>query len=306
MDPHCPSCGYDQSGLIATWESSCPLTGTCTECGSDLDFIEMLHTKPIRFWWYAEHARGPISFVWRTIATMVMLADPGRFWGRFDRRQVRGPKRFVCFLVLSVVLLHLLVSILARLAAYSEFGGTYWWYGASLNDLDWVPEMLLDFVNGIVFPYTNYSMWSLRSTPGWLPFSMAEVFLLTPMFVAVPVAWIGLCLGAPGVRARVLEQRWIFWRTIGLSVLVVLVPHEFVRFALSYNSLYAYKTDPYVFMIGFPMGALILFVWANALWAHMVSRAIRVQSPFWFNAGAIGCATALAIVGTVVYLRMFT
>jgi hypothetical protein len=306
MDPTCPTCGYDQSGLIATWESSCPLTGTCTECGSDLDFVDMLHTKPIRFWWYAEHARGAISFVWRTFATMAMLADPGRFWKRWDRRQVRGSKRFVGFLVLASFILHTLASILGRAAAFEEYGGVHWWNRASAHDLSWVPDMLLDALNGILYPYANYYSWSVHSSSGWSPFNLSEVFITTPIFVAVPVAWIALCLIAPGVRRCVLERRWILVRAIGLSVLPTVVAHEFVRFMLAFISLYSHRTDPYVVWIGVPMVVLILFVWANALWAHMVSRAIRVPNPLWFNLGAIGFSTALALAGTVAYLRVFT
>ena len=40
MNPSCPCCGYDQSGAIAAWNHaasrSCPLRGTCSECGAEL------------------------------------------------------------------------------------------------------------------------------------------------------------------------------------------------------------------------------------------------------------------------------
>lgn len=31
--PRCPRCGYDLSGAVATWKTSCPLEVTCSECG---------------------------------------------------------------------------------------------------------------------------------------------------------------------------------------------------------------------------------------------------------------------------------
>ncbi|MEM9166025.1 MAG: hypothetical protein AAGB48_03265 [Planctomycetota bacterium] len=31
--PACPRCGYDQSGLLATYRQACPIEATCSECG---------------------------------------------------------------------------------------------------------------------------------------------------------------------------------------------------------------------------------------------------------------------------------
>ena len=30
--PTCPRCGYDLSGIVASWKDACPLTGICSEC----------------------------------------------------------------------------------------------------------------------------------------------------------------------------------------------------------------------------------------------------------------------------------
>ena len=38
---HCPRCGYDLGGVVAIFRDSCPLEGTCSECGMALRWGEV-------------------------------------------------------------------------------------------------------------------------------------------------------------------------------------------------------------------------------------------------------------------------
>jgi hypothetical protein len=45
--PACPRCGYDQRGAVSAWgASSCPIAGTCSECGLTFEWSDLL--SPMR------------------------------------------------------------------------------------------------------------------------------------------------------------------------------------------------------------------------------------------------------------------
>ncbi len=33
--PRCPGCGYDHTGVVASWTESCPVRARCPECGRE-------------------------------------------------------------------------------------------------------------------------------------------------------------------------------------------------------------------------------------------------------------------------------
>lgn len=71
----CPRCGYDQRGIIAQWTDACPLQGTCTECGLQYEWLDLL--KP----WCVENASSQYRLVRRMIGTFVRsVLAPWRFW----------------------------------------------------------------------------------------------------------------------------------------------------------------------------------------------------------------------------------
>src|SRR5262245_40846239 len=47
--PPCPRCDYDLSGQIAVWTGpdsvSCPLTGTCSECGLEFAWLDVFSPR---------------------------------------------------------------------------------------------------------------------------------------------------------------------------------------------------------------------------------------------------------------------
>ena len=76
----CPRCGYDQRGIMATWSDSCPLNGTCTECGLQFSWSEAIHPEKSEPLWCVEFVplrrRVPVRSFW-----------PWRFWSRLRMSQ---------------------------------------------------------------------------------------------------------------------------------------------------------------------------------------------------------------------------
>ena len=99
-EPICPVCGYDQSGVIASWAESCPLEGVCSECGSVLRWQE-IH-RPDLFA-SARFAEDPRSKKWKGLArTGVRVAFPKRFWAEASRTQPLAVRRLIGSVITGV------------------------------------------------------------------------------------------------------------------------------------------------------------------------------------------------------------
>ena len=88
MPAACPRCGYDQSGAIASWNHenspSCPLHGTCSECGLTFRWHDIIHADRLIVRGFIEHARG-FWQRWRWAwVTWAWTLWPPVFWGRIN------------------------------------------------------------------------------------------------------------------------------------------------------------------------------------------------------------------------------
>ncbi|MGP1308887.1 MAG: hypothetical protein ACTS27_01665 [Phycisphaerales bacterium] len=121
--PRCPRCGYDQSGLIATWTASCPLEATCTECGYAFDPADAIEPTRRRLRWFYEHARSwNLRAVFTTLA--VALAPPV-FWRRVRPEHAVRPGRIVAWVTLLIAISVLAFSLVrwagAELQVYYRY-----------------------------------------------------------------------------------------------------------------------------------------------------------------------------------------
>lgn len=117
----CPRCGYDLSGAVASWRTSCPLRDVCPECALALswgdvlsgrvpDVLRSLEHRPGRLWWLV------------LPRTMLTLLRPGRFWRRLPIEAEVRPARLVgallCVALLALLLFLASVAAGAVLAAH--------------------------------------------------------------------------------------------------------------------------------------------------------------------------------------------
>jgi len=75
----CPRCGYDQRGMAESWTESCPMSGTCSECGLEFEWSELLSPKIRPPRWCVEYGRW-WAVPWRTALTLGMALWPPSFW----------------------------------------------------------------------------------------------------------------------------------------------------------------------------------------------------------------------------------
>lgn len=77
--PRCPRCGYDQRGVVAAWNDSCPLHGTCSECGLIFNWAEVLVPQKFEPLWCVEFSK-PSRVLWAAIRTLIRSFWPWKFW----------------------------------------------------------------------------------------------------------------------------------------------------------------------------------------------------------------------------------
>lgn len=107
-EPSCPRCGYDQSGIIASWQAECPLDGVCSECGLEFPWSELLSEKQVPPAWSFEHGKWVSPVRWG--ASHGRALGPRSFWSKLRMtHEVRVP-RLVLSMLMWIALCHVLVS----------------------------------------------------------------------------------------------------------------------------------------------------------------------------------------------------
>lgn len=95
----CPRCGYDVRGVIDTWSDSCPLLGTCSECGLEYQWSQVLHPEKYEPLWCVEFlGAGPM---WRSaIKTYRRSFLPWRFWQELKMEHDVRWRRLLAYVLL--------------------------------------------------------------------------------------------------------------------------------------------------------------------------------------------------------------
>lgn len=104
-NPTCPRCSYDQSGAVAAWTDSCPIRGTCPECGLTFDWRDVFHPYRDRVRGFVEHTRGFSSSLWAVPPTAWLVARPWKFWERVQmhmRPRLGRAVLAVCLILVTV------------------------------------------------------------------------------------------------------------------------------------------------------------------------------------------------------------
>lgn len=132
----CPRCGYDLSGEVTRWADSCPLEGTCPECGSRFSWRWVIRPQIRTPRPSFEHYRGLKALRW-TWREMLM----NRWWRRVDPLDPIRWRRLLVVALCPLLVGHLVVSVvvgvMAAAIAHSELflNGAVpsWWYGSDVT-----------------------------------------------------------------------------------------------------------------------------------------------------------------------------
>ncbi|MCZ6835836.1 MAG: hypothetical protein O7G85_08690 [Planctomycetota bacterium] len=117
----CPRCGYNLQGVIASWESDCPMDGVCTECGLPFEWGELLCERRAVPRWCVEYARG-WGVVPATIKTLLVLFfHPQKFWR--ELKMVHQPHwgRLGMIVLVLAMMLYVVFAGTVGYASYRDF-----------------------------------------------------------------------------------------------------------------------------------------------------------------------------------------
>ncbi|MGH7132876.1 MAG: hypothetical protein ACREJO_13120 [Phycisphaerales bacterium] len=163
LQPCCPRCGYDQRGVITTWADTCPLDGTCSECGLAFAWADVFVPDRTRVRGFVEHSEG----AWRTFfaawRTLRWSFNPSGFWRRVRLEHACVPRRWMAYILattgLFLIVRRLLVLVLFILANVSptppaQAGGLSLFAPVSMVISEWSN-------------YAVYQQWHRSGRMGW-------------------------------------------------------------------------------------------------------------------------------------------
>jgi hypothetical protein len=246
--PHCPRCGYDLVGDVATWRDSCPLAGTCTECGLLLEWGRVFAIS-VHPWLFEYHwRRGPLR---RLASTALHALAPRSFW-----RDVRmtdpihlRPAACVALACIGAALLAVFARSVqiqvgwTRFLASQRAGGLRAWLAVFADAAVDAPLRILSDGGTLLIALAAMPLLFLLLPATlrrarvrrahvlriWI-YSLVCPALLGATYLAVYVS--AAAFGAHGFARAIDPWRWIPWRaaqqSIDLMVLRALLPRLFL------------------------------------------------------------------------------
>lgn len=151
----CPRCGYDLSGMAAAWDISCPLAGTCSECGHGYAWADVFDITRQNVPGFFEHERGAFERLYKSALRTCAWVVFWRFWTRIsvDHRVV--PRRLALFLPAIILPLHILAAAASAVRI------------VRINAPRVPGALSYEYVTWSVVSSLTYPMLTLRSRGGW-------------------------------------------------------------------------------------------------------------------------------------------
>ena len=124
--PRCPRCGYDLSGTVNAWKDTCEIRGTCSECGYECAWADVLRPERQLPRWLFDYSKG----MWGTWAsawkTFWMALAPLMFFRHVQLWHAPVVKRVVWWLPLLLIAAYVAATGMGCAAlwlAFSNSGG---------------------------------------------------------------------------------------------------------------------------------------------------------------------------------------
>lgn len=171
----CPRCAYDLSGVIASWQSACPLAGTCSECGLGFRWQDIFNEKLSGPPWSFEHAARLSS--WRLLVTAWMVTWPWSAWRELRLEIPIVARRLILLPLLAYALFHLLVAAVAWIDIFQDTALI------AFRGLEYA--FFFEAIPALLWPYSRQLSWMDASTPPtWLAW-VALQWAFMPMLMLI-------------------------------------------------------------------------------------------------------------------------
>ncbi len=305
--PSCPRCGYDQSGEAAAWESSCPVNGTCPECGHGFAWADLFDPSRQDLAWSVESGETRWARLRKTPGTAVRMALPWVYWSRVGVGTPLRLKRLASWLVWF--------SVALQVAAWP-----FVFFGLGILGSGRWPVNLRSL--GDVFSDLTFSEWCAIGVaavgwplvyvgPDWSGpwfwgfYSNDDAFVLIRFMIGVAAVWCIVMTALPVTRRTAKLRPGHVARAAVLQIGFLAIYCALVRVAyVGYLMTYSDPVEIAVLMLSFGVG-----VWSLVWWGSALRCGWSIRSPLLLVLGTLaaflGGLVAVSIEDSVWYLLRY-
>ena len=310
---NCPRCGYDQHGTIDTWTDSCPTRGTCSECGLDFDWADILNPYRGKLKGLLEHAKGITQLFRWTLITFSWMLLPHRFWTKVQMHHRVRLWPIAAAGLLFTLLAHTVAGLCGVTVNYAT--AQFTWQADNLNM--WWPRALSPFLE----PHVSISTWSAGAgrISYWFEYPILRSIVRISALTTCMLAWPALFLVLPTTR-RHGKLRWAHvWRAgvypfLWIVLMLILdrvigigdFSLELLARFVSPASMYAFMEPVYPVVMFFSNAVWVAApLWLTAWWYFAITRGWKLDHGrlIWLLLCIAGFAASALIATGIWYLR---
>jgi hypothetical protein len=303
----CPRCGYDQRGVMATWSESCPLQGTCSECGLELEWAPVLTNKFNMPRWCVERTERWFHIPWRSVTTLAHTFWPWSFWKLLKMTHEIRWRRIAAYLVVWLLVFYVLFASVQACVAWRDWA--MWqglWYSAGTNAIS--ISQFDRTLHAFMLPFSAKSPGVVGPPLGPVPLTspreLLSVYSTAAWLMGAPSYLISMMLMAAATFAvlpwsrRMAKVRWSHIFRVMLYGCAMPVPYVLLMGAAIYSAEWGYMML-LANVAGIVAGALVLL---HLFWWTMAARHYLKMQHAWMvglSVWIIAMLTSVIIVGAL-------
>lgn len=204
--PHqveCPRCAYDLTGVLETWTDSCQIEGTCSECGLEFAWADLLRPERRLLPWLYEHARRAWNVTSLAI-TVWRVLFPWTFWDRVKIHHETRLRRLAwMFVVIGAPAALFWTACVA--AAFVLIPRLY-----ATGDPQWDKILYENAFRTLIAPFPHFNERWQRWTSGSIPDESAAALVAFSAGFLVSLVTAQSALSSAKVRISIITRAMLY------------------------------------------------------------------------------------------------
>ncbi|MBL1218156.1 MAG: hypothetical protein D8M59_11755 [Planctomycetes bacterium] len=152
----CPRCGYDVRGITLTWQESCPLEGTCSECGLTLYWPDIFQEESLGPRWFIESALSLPKTLRRSVKTFAYSFMPWRFWSDVRMEHRVRTRALIVYLLLLLGCMYVI---------YASYGAAEMWRRVEYRGGTRIEQLTMAGLTAVAPWWNGRTAWTWGGRP---------------------------------------------------------------------------------------------------------------------------------------------